>query len=307
MSAVAFSRGFFHVIARRTGQTGKERCMSYWRFAAMIATSTVVMFGLMYLNTYALEHLFWSETRVYMALLMGASMAVIMLSFMLSMYSSKSVNAAIFAGAVLVFAVSLWLVRSQETVQDRSFMSAMIPHHSIAIMTSSRAELTDARVEKLAHEIVLAQNREISEMRYLVADIEDADETTAIYQDPPAEIGTLEEALNNTLLATLDPAPLALSDLPDRAETGALDCGFRRVEGEDPVLWTNPEGGLMNLNGIIVPLDRQDTDERIWAAPGVTMTVRDVAEADWRGSAELIFALEQGLTVGYRGFYDCDT
>lgn len=37
--------------------------MSYWRFAAMIATSTVVMFGLMYLNTYAFEHVFWSETR----------------------------------------------------------------------------------------------------------------------------------------------------------------------------------------------------------------------------------------------------
>ncbi len=53
--------------------------MSYWRFAAMIATSTVVMFVLMYLNTYALEHLFWSETRVYMAILMGATMAVIML------------------------------------------------------------------------------------------------------------------------------------------------------------------------------------------------------------------------------------
>jgi len=103
--------------------------MSYWRFAAMIATSTVVMFGLMYLNTYALEHLFWSETRVYMALLMGATMAVIMLGYMLSMYSSRAINAAIFAGSVIVFAAALWLVRSQQTVQDRSFMSAMIPHH----------------------------------------------------------------------------------------------------------------------------------------------------------------------------------
>lgn len=60
--------------------------MSYWRFAAMIATSTVVMFGLMYLNTYLLTHVFWSETRAYMALLMGATMAIIMLAFMLSMY-----------------------------------------------------------------------------------------------------------------------------------------------------------------------------------------------------------------------------
>jgi hypothetical protein len=281
--------------------------MSYWRFGAMIATSTVVMFGLMYLNTYALEHLFWSETRVYMAILMGATMAVIMLGYMLSMYSSRALNAAIFTGSVIVFAAALWLVRSQETVQDRSFMSAMIPHHSIAIMTSSRAELSDARVEKLAREIVLAQNREISEMRYLVADIGASGEVDGIYEDPPAEVGTLEEALNSTLIATLDPSPLVLSDLPERAETGALDCGFRRVEGEDPVLWTNDEGALMNLNGVIVPMRRQEAETgRSWGTPGVTMTVRDAEDADWRGGAELIFALEQGLTVGYRGFYDCD-
>ena len=61
--------------------------MGYGRFAAMIATSTVVMFGLMYLNTYLVSHAYWSETRVYMALLMGATMAIIMLAFMLKMYS----------------------------------------------------------------------------------------------------------------------------------------------------------------------------------------------------------------------------
>jgi hypothetical protein len=241
-----------------------------------------------------------------MAILMGATMAVIMLGYMLSMYSSRAINAAIFTGSVLVFAASLWLVRSQETVQDRSFMSAMIPHHSIAIMTASRAELTDARVEKLAHEIVLAQNREISEMRYLVADIDASREMGGIYEAPPARVGTLQDALDNTMRATLDPAPLALSDLPERAETGALDCGFRRVAGEDPVLWTNDEGAVMNLNGVVVPLERQEADAgRVWGAPGVTMTVRDVEEANWRGGAELIFELEQGPTVGYRGFYDC--
>jgi hypothetical protein len=79
-----------HVIARRTGEAKKEFHMTYWRFGAMILTSTIVMFALMYINTFALEHLFWSETRVSIAILMGATMAVIMLSFMLSMYSSKS-------------------------------------------------------------------------------------------------------------------------------------------------------------------------------------------------------------------------
>ena len=149
--------------------------MSYWRFAAMIATSTLVMYGLMYLNTYAFEHIFFSETRAWMALLMGATMAVIMLGFMLNMYKNRRINIAIFAGAVLVFAGSLWLVRGQATVDDTDYMSAMIPHHSIAIMTSKRAQITDPRVRKLADEIIEAQEREIAEMRYLIEDLEARD------------------------------------------------------------------------------------------------------------------------------------
>jgi len=149
--------------------------MSYWRFAAMIATSTVVMYGLMYLNTYALEQVFWSETRAWMALLMGATMSVIMLGYMLAMYPRKGLNLAIFGGSVVVFALSLWLVRSQATVDDIEYMKAMIPHHSIAILTSGRAQISDPRVRKLADEIIEAQEREIAEMRYLVRDLERRD------------------------------------------------------------------------------------------------------------------------------------
>jgi len=150
-----------------------DRHMSYARFAAMIATSTAVMFGLMYLNTYAFDHVTFSETRAYMALLMGAVMAVVMLGFMLSMYRNRWLNLGIFAGAVAVIAGSLWLVRSQETVQDVSYMRAMIPHHSIAIMTSRRAEISDPRVRELADGIIEAQVKEIAEMKALIADLED--------------------------------------------------------------------------------------------------------------------------------------
>ena len=146
--------------------------MSYARFAAMIATSTIVMFGLMYLNTYALDHVTFSETRTYMAILMGAVMAVIMLAFMLSMYTNKAVNIGIFVGALIVAAGSLFLVRSQVTVQDVSYMKAMIPHHSIAIMTSRRAELSDPRVRELADGIIEAQVREIAEMKALIEELE---------------------------------------------------------------------------------------------------------------------------------------
>jgi Domain of unknown function (DUF305) len=146
--------------------------MSYMRFAAMIATSTVVMFGLMYLNTYALDHLAYSQTRTWMALVMGATMAIIMLGFMWSMYRNRRVNVLIIAGSAVVFAGALWLVRSQATVYDVSFMKAMIPHHSIAIMTSERAHIRDPRVRQLADEIIEAQVREIAEMKALIADLE---------------------------------------------------------------------------------------------------------------------------------------
>ena len=146
--------------------------MSYWRFFAMIISSTVVMFGLMYLNTYAIDHVFFSETRSYMALYMGAVMAIIMLAFMLGMYSNRGANIAIFAGSALVFAVSLFLVRSQTTVDDTSWMRAMIPHHSIAILTSERANISDPRVRKLADDIIKAQRLEIDEMKALIADLE---------------------------------------------------------------------------------------------------------------------------------------
>ncbi len=152
--------------------------MSYWRFFAMIGTSTVVMLGLMYLNTYALDHVFFSETRTYMALYMGAVMAVIMLSFMLGMYSNKGINTAIFVGSALVFAVALFLVRSQTTVDDKSWMRAMIPHHSIAILTSERANISDPRVRKLADDIIKAQRKEIAEMKALITDLEGGPEAT---------------------------------------------------------------------------------------------------------------------------------
>ena len=145
---------------------------NYWRFMAMVATSTAIMFGLMYLNTYELDHVFWSETRFWMTFVMGGMMMIVMLLFMWGMYKDKTKNVIILAVGALVFAVALWLARSQATVNDEEYMSAMIPHHSIAIMTSARAEITDPRVRKLADSIIEAQVKEIAEMKMLIEDIE---------------------------------------------------------------------------------------------------------------------------------------
>lgn len=149
----------------------KDMKRPYALFATMIATSTLAMFALMYLNTYQLDHVFFSETRTYMALLMGATMAIVMLAFMIGMYPSRRMNVGIFAAAALTFVLALWLVRSQRTIGDVSWMRAMIPHHSIAILTSERAHLTDPRVRALSEQIIESQRREIEEMKALIAEL----------------------------------------------------------------------------------------------------------------------------------------
>ena len=165
--------------AETTGQDGPgpdekahERRM-YLRFGLMIATSTVVMFVLTYTNAYSLDHVRWSEERLYMALLMGAAMALVMLAFMRSMmYKSRTLNVVVVALALVLGGTALYLSRSQALVDDRAYMKGMIPHHSIAILTSERADIDDVRVRDLADGIIKAQRKEIKEMDWLIEDID---------------------------------------------------------------------------------------------------------------------------------------
>ena len=151
----------------------KEKQGNYLKFLAMIGTSMLVMYFLMDLNSYQIiDHFWFSETRLFMDMIMGAAMIVIMLAFMLGMYRNRTANIALFVGAALLFVLGLWLVRSQATVTGVDYMEGMIPHHSIAILTSERAQIEDPRVRELADEIIDAQRREIKEMAWLIEDIE---------------------------------------------------------------------------------------------------------------------------------------
>ncbi|MDZ4730233.1 MAG: DUF305 domain-containing protein [Xanthomonadales bacterium] len=144
----------------------------YRNFILMVAVSSVLMFCLMYLNTYQFSHVWFSQTRMFMTFIMAGCMALVMLFFMRHMYKDKKANLFIVIGSVALMGLGLWLVRSQATVGDIAWLKAMIPHHSIAILTSERAGITDPRVRKLADEIIEAQRREIGEMEFLIKDID---------------------------------------------------------------------------------------------------------------------------------------
>lgn len=186
----------------------------YARFAGMILTSMVLMYLFTYLNTFAWDHVAFSEQRVYMTLTMTAMMATVMLSFMRHMLTNRRVNLAIYAGSVVLFVVALWLVRSQVTVQDVSYMKAMIPHHSIAILTSKRAQISDPRVRELADEIIDSQLREISMMKVLIENIE-SHGTQA-----PGDRETKRATRMATTPRATDPAGRSLQDHGGSSEKG---------------------------------------------------------------------------------------
>ncbi len=153
-----------HTMAQHKGK--------YTKFALMLAASFLAMYITMYLNTYSTDHIYFSLTRFYMSCLGIAVMAIIMLLFMLKMYNNKKKNLGIVVSSVVLFASALFLVRSQKPIGDVLWLKAMIPHHSIAILTSSRADIKDAEVKDLANRIIEAQKKEIEEMKAMIIRLE---------------------------------------------------------------------------------------------------------------------------------------
>jgi cell division protein FtsW (lipid II flippase) len=144
----------------------------YRKFLLTLGISFVIMYVVMYLNTYELDHVYFSLTRFYMTVLMVTAMAVVMLLMMPMMYPNKTLNGIIMGASLTLFVGALIMVRSQTFVNDTRWMKAMIPHHSIAILTSERATIQDPEVRKLADGIIATQKREISEMKALIKRLE---------------------------------------------------------------------------------------------------------------------------------------
>ncbi len=146
---------------------------NYTTFLLMLGCSFIAMYITMYLNTYTSDHVFFSLTRLYMVCLGIATMAVIMWYFMRHMYTNKKKNRAILLGSLVLFLGALGLVRTQAPiVGDLLWLKGMIPHHSIAILTSERANIKDPEVKRLAEEIIAAQRKEIKEMKAMIDRLE---------------------------------------------------------------------------------------------------------------------------------------
>lgn len=145
---------------------------NYTTFVLMLICSAISMYITMYFNTYEFSHVYFSWTRMYMTFIGIGGMAIIMFLFMRKMYKNKTKNTVLIIVSVLLMSISTYLVRQQIPIDDVKWMRAMIPHHSIAILTSTKADLTDPEVKKLAQDIIKAQKREIAEMKKMIERLE---------------------------------------------------------------------------------------------------------------------------------------
>jgi hypothetical protein len=166
----------------------------YLRFAAMILTGMVIMYFAMFAGSWEWGHVRWSESRFFMTLTMGGAMVVVMLAWMLNMYKNPKANIAIIVGGVLLLGGGIALDRSQATVDDTDYLSAMIPHHSLAITRSERAGIEDVRVCRLAADISKAQRKEIDEMDWLIRDIRENGPATTAEEAQSRPVPTIERS-----------------------------------------------------------------------------------------------------------------
>lgn len=145
----------------------------YGRLLAMIVLSFGAMYVLMYAMVNALANAVPNLNQFYMAGLMTASMLVIELAVMGAMYSNKKLNAILMVTGVLALVLFWVFIREQTAVAEEQFLKSMIPHHAGAILMCKQATLTDAKVKDLCQSIVESQEKEISEMKAILAGLKD--------------------------------------------------------------------------------------------------------------------------------------
>lgn len=141
----------------------------YGRFGVTLAVNTVIMFLLTYAMICGFDHFYLNISNLYMALMMVGAMALLMMFVMRSMFGNRTLNYALYAAFAAIFVGSFALGRVQGGVGDEQFLRAMIPHHSRAILVCQEATLTDPDIIGLCRQIVDSQQREIDQMKDILA------------------------------------------------------------------------------------------------------------------------------------------
>ena len=146
-----------------------SRARPYLMFWVNMALSLAIMYVVMFTMIDGGGDFRNNLNMYYMAVTMWAPMGIFMLITMSSMYPSKRLNQTLCVVFVALTAGSFWATRAQALVDDRQFISSMIPHHSGAILMCREADLADPELVALCVEISRAQREEIDQMERIGA------------------------------------------------------------------------------------------------------------------------------------------
>jgi uncharacterized protein (DUF305 family) len=141
---------------------------AYGLFGLNLMLSLLIMYLAMFAMIWSRGEFIQNINFLYMALVMWAPMAAVMLLTMRPMYRNVRLNIILHAVFALVFVLSLAGIRAQALVGDEQFVRSMIPHHSGAVLMCQRAKITDPEIEQLCGNIIRSQTEEIAQMKAIL-------------------------------------------------------------------------------------------------------------------------------------------
>ena len=140
----------------------------YLMLGVNLLLSLIIMYVAMFAMIWSWGEFVQNINFFYMALVMWAPMAVVMLLTMRPMYPNKKLNGLLYLGFAAVFVLSMIGIREQALVGDRQFLRSMIPHHSGAVLMCEKAEIADPDIRTLCQGIVSSQTSEIDQMKAIL-------------------------------------------------------------------------------------------------------------------------------------------
>ncbi|TQL47432.1 DUF305 family protein family protein [Homoserinimonas aerilata] len=155
-----------HGDGKHPGHGGSAKM--YLKFGAILLVSLGLMWVLSMSMVRSIDHFYFNLSNFWMALLMVAAMAIVMLIGMWTMFKSTKTNIALLAGFAVLAVGVFALGRTETFVGNEQFLQSMIPHHSRAILVCEESNITDPEIIELCETIVETQQEEISQMETIL-------------------------------------------------------------------------------------------------------------------------------------------
>jgi hypothetical protein len=142
--------------------------LTYSLMFMMIGSFIIQMFVMSFIMTNSLSNITFSMGKFYMSVIMTLLMGL--LEVLMFDFYMKTISASYYLSLFLMLTIFIYIYRNQVYIEDKDYLSEMIEHHSMALLTSEEIlqNTKSERVKRLAENIISTQEKEIEYMRQLL-------------------------------------------------------------------------------------------------------------------------------------------